>query len=903
MRIEHWIYTIPLRLRSLFRRRRVDAELDEELRDHIARQTEENIARGMQPAEARRAALIALGGIEQRRQQCREERRVHWIDDLGYDLVFGVRKMRRERGLTVAALLMLALGIGASTAILSADRTLLFHGLPYQHPGQLVEIWQQALSDPGADTMPVAPASYLDWKTDTQAFQAMAAWEITTLNLGGGESPERVLAAAISPNLLSVLGVEPMLGRGLQSGEDAPGRGPVAILSYDLWQRRFGGRPDVPGTTMRANGQTYTIVGVMPRGFRFPIGYLSSDVQIWTPLVLTDAQKASRKDIVLEVVARLQPGVTRVRAQASLSAVAARLARAYPETNKDWGVSLMPLADRGVAEFRGLFGLLSAAVGLVLLIACANIANLLLARGMERQKELSVRTALGAQRSRLIRQLMTEGLLLSFSGGLLGVGVGWWGTRLLAALAPAREMPAMKHATLQIPVVLMALALAIATGLLFSVLPALMLSKTSAHGTLQATGRANTGTHRANRLKAALVAGEVALTLALLLCAADILNSFDAYMRIDPGFDQRDVVTMRVTLPKQKYSRPQDWDTFFSRAVEEMATIPGVTAAAAGSGAPMDGSGSVLRFHTDGHAATESLDSQHILESLHTTPDYFRVTGMQVLRGRGLLASDRQGKPAVAVVNQTFARTQFGDGNPIGRRINLDGDVNESAEVKTTGPPLQIVGVVRDIKEYGLFRTTPQMIYVPMEQDPEASMVLLVKTRSRQDSIVAAIRSRLARLDPDQPVYNVRSLEEIAANENAFFRFYTLLLAIFAGMALLLALIGMYAVAANAVNQRTREFGIRLALGSPAHRILTLVLSRIVWISAIGIAIGLALALPATLLLAAAVQSSMILKLLRPDSLLFPFLCAGLALMMVLASLVPARRALHADPMDALRCE
>ncbi|HEX4037976.1 MAG TPA: ABC transporter permease [Acidobacteriaceae bacterium] len=911
--MEHWFYTIPLRVRSLFRRGRVDAELEEELRGHIERQTEENVARGMQPEEGRRAALIAMGGLEQRKQQCREERRVHWIDDLGRDLVYGMRMMRRERGLTAAALLMLALGIGANTAILSADRALLFHRLPYNEPGRLVEIWQKGLSDPSVDRMTVAPANYLDWKIDGQVFEAFAAWKVTTLNLatvnlttgslGGDEAPERVLGAAVSTNLLTVLGVEPVLGRGFQAGEDTPGRGSVAILSYGMWQRRFAGRRDVAGATMRANGQTYTIVGVMPEGFRFPIGYLSSEVEIWTPLVLTNVQKASRKDIILEVLARLRPGVSLAQAQGSLSAVAARLARAYPETNRDWGVNIMPLADRGVGEFRGLFGLLSVAVGLVLLIACANVANLLLARGLERQKELTVRAALGAKRSRLIRQLMGEGILLSLCGGLPGIGVGWWGTRLLAWLAPAREMPEMKHAGVDMPVLLVALGLCLLTGVLFSVLPALTLSRASPQGTLQETGRASSGSRRAGRLKAALVTGEVALTLALLLCAGDILNSFYRYMRVDTGFDASHVMTMRVTLPKQKYSSPGEWRTYFSRAVEEIGTIPGVTGAAAGSGAPMDGYGSVLRFHTAGRAAKVSFDERSITESLGITAGYFRVTGIEVLRGRGLLASDTEGKPAVAVVNETFARTQFGDANPVGRRIFLDGDVNESAAAGTTGPPLEIVGVVRDIKEYGLFRTTPQMIYVSMDQDPEASMVLLVKTPGKPEGVVAEIRSRLGRIDADQPVYNVRSLEEVVANENAFFRFYTLLLSVFAVMALLLALIGIYAVMAWAISQRRREFGIRLALGSPPHRILALVLRQAMRMSLIGIAVGVALAWPTIELLTRTVQESMILTLLRTGAVLYPALCAGTGLTLLLACVIPARSAMGADPMEALRCE
>ena len=450
----------------------------------------------------------------------------------------------------------------------------------------------------------------------------MAAWRETSPNLSGGENAERVLAASISTNLFSVLGIEPMMGRDFRAGKNT-----TAILSYGLWQRRFSRDPNIVGKTIRANDQTYTVTGVMPKGFRFPIGWVPTDVQVWTPLLLSPAERTSRKDISLDVVGRLRPGVALAQAQASLAAVAAQLARTYPETNKDWGVNLMPLADRGVRAYRGLFTLLSLAVALVLLIACANVANLLLARGMERQKELTVRAALGARRGRLVRQLMTEGILLSFLGGLLGIGLGFLGTRALASLAPVADLPDLQHLTVRAPVLLLSLGLSIATGVLFSMLPAITLSRTRLHGTLQETGRANTGTVRGHRLKAALVTGEVALTLALLLCAGDILNSFFSYMRIDPGFDVQNVLTMRLSLPRQKYKSPQQWAGFFNRAVEEVKTIPGVTAAAAGSGAPMEGAGSVLRFHIGGGHARATFDEGNMTEYFRMSPDYFSHRG------------------------------------------------------------------------------------------------------------------------------------------------------------------------------------------------------------------------------------------------------------------------------------
>jgi putative ABC transport system permease protein len=893
---------VRFRLRALFRRNVVERELDEELRGHFVHQVDKLIASGLTQEEAIRRTKLEFGGLDQVKEECRDTRGINWLEDMGQDLIYGLRMMRREPGFTIAALLVIALGIGVSTAIFSADHAVLFRVLPYRNPGQLVEVFQKYLPRPSINRMPVSPANYFDWHGDREAFQSFAAWQVTNFNVNGSDNPERIRAAQVSANLFDMLGVEPMLGRVFESGEESLGRDSVVILSYGLWQRRFAGNQAVLGKTIVANDRKYTVIGVMPRVFRFPIGWMTDDVEIWKPLALDDSQRFSRKEIMLDVVARLRPDTSVSQAQASLDPIARRLAQTYPETNKDWGVNVMPLADRGVSDFRGLFVLLSIAVSLVLLIACANVANLLLARGTERQNELNIRSALGAQKNRLVRQLITEGVLLSFCGGWLGIGIGYLGIRALTFLAPM-ELPDLKQAALNGPVVMVSVSVSVLSGFLFSVLPALALSRRSLHGNLQEAGRSSTGTIRAARMKAALVIGEVALTLALLLCAGDVLNSFFSYMRIDPGFDPTNVLTMRLSLSKQKYGGPQQWTTFFNRAVEEIGVIPGVAVAAVGTNAPMGGGGAVLRFHIAGSMAAASISEHSIAEYFRTTSDYFRAAGIRLRRGRTLLPSDKDGRTAVAVVNETFARQQFGEGDPIGQRVLLDGDVNASAAAKTAGPPLEIVGVVRDTKDYGLFQTVPQMIYVPLAQDPEPAMSLLVKTIADPDSVIAEVRSRLARLDPDQPVYRIRSLKQIVSEEHAFFRFNTLLLAAFAGLALVLSLIGIYGVVAYAVSQRSKEFGIRLALGSPRHKILTLVLCQGAWLSIAGIGLGLALAWPATRLLARTLKESMLLTLVQTGPELFPALCAGIALTMMLACIFPARRATKADPMQALRCE
>lgn len=903
MHPESWFYIVPLRLRSLFRRSAIEQELDEELRDHIKRQTDENVARGMSPEVAHRAALIALGGLEQRKEQCRDVWGVNWIEDLARDLSYGWRMMRQNPAFTAVALLTLALGIGANTAIFSTDNALLFRLLPYQDSGRLVQVFQKYLPTPAIDRMPVAPANYLDWQRDDKSFEGFAAYRLANFNLSGNNNPERIRAAQTSANTFTLLGVAPMLGRAFQSGEDAVGSGSVAILSHGLWQRRFGADQAILGKTVRANNRSYTIIGVMPPSFRFPIGWLSGEVEIWTPLILNTSEQNSRKDIMLDVIARLRPSVNLKQAQANLDVVTRQLAQAYPDTNKDWGTNIMPLAERGVSDIRGLLVFLSLAVGLVLLIACANVANLLLARGMERQKELTVRTALGAQRSRVVRQLLAEGVLLSTFGGLIGIALAYWGIDALSALAPTSDAPELKHVALNGRVLAFSLGLSILTGFLFSLFPALTVSSFSLHGTLQEGGRSNTGSIRRNRLKAGLVVGELALTLSLVLCATSVLKSFRSYMAVDPGFVAKNVLTMRMVLPTEKYKQPQQWATFFERVVEEIKTIPGLVATAVGSGAPMEGEGSVFKYNIAGKPAAGVTESRVMAEYFRVSSEYFRVTGIQLRRGRYLQATDGEGTPPVAVVSEEFVKREFAGVDPIGQRIILRGDVNQSVGGESGRPPLEIIGVVTDTREYGLYHKAQPMIYVPMSQDPQPAMALLIKSAGDSGSLLPEIRRRLLKLDADQPVYKVRTLEDIVGENLALFKFNTLLLTVFAAIALLLSLIGIYGVIAYAVGQRTKEFSIRLALGSRPREILRLALKQGAWLSMLGVSLGLALSWPAIKLMARSLKQSMYLDLIGAGPALFVTVSGAVALVMLLVCLIPARRATHTDPMVALRCE
>ncbi|MEK6281441.1 MAG: ABC transporter permease [Acidobacteriota bacterium] len=821
---------------------------------------------------------------------------------LGQDLRYGARMLLKNPGFSLIAIITLALGIGANTAIFSAVNAVLFRALPYKEPDRLVQIFQRFRPQQNMDRMPVAPANFFDWQAEQQSIEAFAAFRLSNFNLSGDNNPERVRAALASANLFAVLGVEPDLGRTFQAGDDAAGSEPVAVLSNNLWQRRFGGDRSIIGRTIRANNKQYTVIGVMPPGFRFPIGWVTSDVEIWSPLTLEAAERNNRSAITLDVIARLKPNVKLEQAQKSLDALMGQLEQAYPQSNKDWGVNLMPLADRGIIGYRAMFLFLSLAVGLVLLIACVNVANLLLARGIQREKELTIRAALGAGRLRLVRQLLTEGLMLSTLGGLVGVILSVWGSNLLTALAPS-DLPQLKQANLNLRVFLFSLGLSVLTGFFFSIFPALSLSRSSLQGALQEGGRGTSDNPRRNRLRAALVVGELGLTVVLLLSAGALIKSFQSYMAVEPGYVAENAITMRIALPAEKYKQGPQWVALFERVEEEVKAIPGVVTAAIGSSAPMEGGGEVTRYTIVGKPEPDPTARSLKSEYIRISPDYFRAAGITLRQGRSFSSSDVEGAPQVAIVNETFARREFPDKNPIGERIRLRGNVNASARDEAGNSPLEIVGVVADIKEYGLYLMTPPLIYAPMRQSPQRTMSLLVKTAGEPTSMLPEIRRRLLKIDPEQPVYNLRTLEQIISENHALFRFNTLLLTTFAAIALALSLIGIYGVVSYSVSQRTREFGIRLALGAESRNIFKLVLSKGAWLIVVGLVLGLAVSYPANKFLARSLKESMNLDLINTGPMLLVVVCGSMTLAVLLACIVPARRATKVDPMIALRSE
>jgi len=657
----------------------------------------------------------------------------------------------------------------------------------------------------------------------------------------------------------------------------------------------------IVGKTIRANGRIYTVIGIMPPGFRFPIGWLRADVEIWAPLVFLPADRNDRRSTPLDVVARLAPGVTWLQAQAAIDVVSRQLSTAYPETNKNWGANLMPLNDRGITDWRALLIFMSMAVGIVLLIACANVANLLLARSVTRRRELALRAALGATRLRLFRQLLTEGITLSMCGGVLGILTAYWGVRLIAALAPTSELPELTNVAFDGRVFVFLMATSFAAGLFFSLAPAVTYSATSLSVAIQEGARSSSTVHQ-SRLKTAFVIGEIALTLALSVCAAALVHSLESYMSRDPGFDPDHVLAMRLVLAEEKYKTPPQWAAFYTQLAEEISSIPGIQAVAFGSSAPMEQSGDVFRYEIPGKPSKLGSDSP-LVEYWRICPSYFGGTGIRLESGRSFSAGDSASAAPVAIVNQTFARKEFADRNPIGQWVLLRGDVNQSVNGDDHPRRVQIVGVVHDEREYTMFHDTPSMLYTPVAQDPEPSMALLVKTTIGESVAISAVRQRLLKIDPDQPIYNIRPLTHIVSEMHALFRFNTLMLATFALLATLLSLTGICGVVSYSVAQRTREFGIRVTLGSSRWRLFGLVLGQATILSVCGIAIGVAAAAPLLHFLARTIKTSMFIDLVATGPLLFVAVGGAIIAVSLMATYIPASRATRVDPIIALRCE
>jgi putative ABC transport system permease protein len=882
--LQHWFYTVPLRLRSLLHRGQVEQELDEELRYHLERQIEENIAGGMTAREARYAALRAMGGIEQHKEECRDMRRVNFIEDFIQDLRYGLRVLVKSPVFTIVAVLSLALGIGANTAIFSVVNGLLLQPLPYPEPERIVDVWHTPPQEsfPGMAMFSVSPGNYLDWKSQNESFEAMAAYQGNVFSMSDGNTPTTVIGTRVSSEFFSVLRSTPSQGRTFVPEEEQPGRNQVVVLSYGLWQRAFGGDPNLIGQTLSLDSQKFTVIGIMPSGFEFP-----QEGELWVPLAWDEKERQTRAIHDYEVIARLKPEVSLAKAQAEMSTISSRLEQQYPEANKGWGAVVIPLREDLVGDIRPALLVLFGAVGFVLLIACANVANLMLARGANRKKEIAIRIALGAARSRIVRQLLTESILLSTAGGLIGLLLAGWGSQVLVQMSSG-SLPIPGEISMDRWALGFTLLLSFAAGIIAGIAPAFQFSAAETSETLkQGTGR-NGGSSASQRTRKALVIAEVILSLILLIGAGLMIRSFWKLQQVDPGFDTSNTIVMGVGLPATKYPDPQQQAVFFDRVLEQISTLPGVVSAGSTTTLPLSGSGSTQPFTIQGRPEP-LVAEQPTAKMRYISADYFRAMGVPLRQGRFFNDQDRDKGAQVLIISETMARQFWPGEDPIGKRLTPSFHLDLGAR--------EIIGVVGDVKA-GLDADAAPVMYMPYKQAPRSFMTLVARTTSNPQNFNRAIAEAIRAVDSEQALWNVRTMEQVLTNSVSGRRFNMTLLITFAGLALVLAAVGVYGVMNYSVTLRRRELGIRLALGAQRGDVLRLVLGQGLALTFIGIGVGLIAAYGLTRLM-----ESLLYGVSATDYLTFISVSGVLLVVGLLASYLPARRATKVDPMIALRSE
>ena len=876
------------RLRAIIRRGAAERELDEELRFHLEMETEKNLRLGMTAAEARRRALRDFGGVQPTKEAHRDVRG-RWLEELAADTRYALRTLRRAPVLAGAATLTLALGIGANTMIFSAVNAVILEPLPFRDPGRLVMLWEQNPEKHWYQQL-CAPANVLDWKEQVSAFQEVTMFfeGANDATLTGEGAPRLLKAAGVTGNFFDVLGVRPQLGRTLLPNEtwSADGRPRTVVISDRLWRTQFGADPGMVGRSVTVDGQSLQVVGVAPAGFSFP----GEGVDVWIPRGWKPeirSQDFFRRAHFMRAVARLTPGVTLESAGAELRAAAARLTQQYPETNKYMGAGLTSLQEFLVGDTRLPLLVLLFAVGLLLLIACANVGNLLLVRAVGREREAAVRLTLGAGKQRLAKQALTESLVLSLLGGITGVALGIGGTRALEALQPAR-MLRVSHFAVDWPVLAYVLAIVLGSGLLFGTAPALWAGHRSPAESLKEGGRSG-DSRRMRRWTEALVIGEVALAVVLTLGAGLLVRSFRELTRVDPGFDPHGVLVTRLDLSGPKYRTGAQATSFFEQLVQRARALPGVVGAAGTVPVPLDGTGYTSDFVIAGRRAGE-----YYTEITHrrVTPGYFRIMRVPIRRGRDFTDADRADAPPVVIVNEQIARRYFPGQDPVGQRLTFDKAPNDSSQWST------IVGVVGDERQQALSADPRIEVYEPLPQDATGSMALMTRVSGNPDALAPAIRRLVAELDPRLAISDMRSMDEIVYRSLARERFLMTMLVLFASVGLLLATVGVYGVLAQVARRRTREMGIRMALGAPAAQVRWMVVRHGLRLVIIGLTVGVSAAIVATRGIAA-----LLYHIAPADPLTFVAVPLLLLLAGILAAWIPAMQASRADPAITLRAE
>ena len=805
------------------------------------------------------------------------------MDTLIRDLRYALRTLRKTPSFTFFAVLTLALGIGATSTIFSVVNTVLLSPLPYREPAGIVSVYESNPRD-GTDAFPVAPANFLDWRRDNRVFSAIAANRNQAMNLTGRNAePERLFGAAVTASYFDVLGMAPRLGRAFTMEEDAPNGPRAVVLSDALWRRRFSGDPKIVGQSVTLNNEPYTVVGIAPASLRLP----SPETEFWVPMAFGPQDAENRGAHSMGVLARLKPGVTVEQASTEMRAIADRIAAAYPQFQSGFSTTVRPLSDDIVGDARTPLLVLAGAVGFVLLICCANVANLMLARAAGRQKEIAIRSAIGAGRRDIVRQLLAESLVLAVFGGVAGLLLATWGVDLVVALGP-RELPRLEELAVDGRVAAFALAASVLTGLVVGVAPAMVASRADLNDTLKEGLKGSSAGPGRARARQALLVAEVAISLTLLVGAGLMLKSMSRLRAVDPGFQSAGLVTGVVSLPPAKYDTSTKRTAFYEALEERLRSAPGIRNAGFVSALPLSGSLSISGYFIEGKTPRDDNSKVPVAHSYQIAGDYFGTMGIPLKSGRLFTAQDREGAPQVAIVNERLARQQFPGENPLGKRVQF-------------GPPespyFEIVGIVGDVRHGGLGEDAPAQIYLAYAQTAFGGLTAVVRG-SDAGQLASALRREVRAVDADQPVARLRTMEEVISEGIARPRFITLLLGAFAGVALLLAVVGIYGVVAYSVAQRTQEFGIRMALGADARRVLREVVGQAARVTAVGVAIGVAAALVLSRTL-----STLLFEVGATDPVTYASIALVLLAATVVASWIPARRATRVTPLSALRPE
>jgi putative ABC transport system permease protein len=804
------------------------------------------------------------------------------------DLKYGLRMLAKSPGFTIITVLTLALGIGADTAIFGVINATLLARLPYSQPDRIVMVWEHHPSR-GFPHNSVSPGNFLHWQDANTVFDQMAAFVGIRADLTGTGEPEQIPGQAVTPNLFPLLGINAGLGRTFVAEEGRAGSDSVVVVSHGLWQRRFGGDPDIVGKKIMLGGKSTVVVGVMPAGFRLLIqrgGFIAEHAQFWSPLAFKPEDRTPIGRYLM-VVARLKQGVSLAQAQSQMDSISAHLAKQFPEIDTGWGIQLVGLRDQFFGSIRPALMVLLGAVGFVLLIACANVANLLLGRAARRRRELAIRFTMGASRARIARQLLTETMLLAVAGGSAGALLAFWGTDLLLALSPKGLVDA-DILKVDFRVLAFVTALTILTGILFGLLPALLATRTSPGDSLK-EGERNSGVSvRGRRARNFFVIGEIGLALVLLTGSGLLVKSFLRLLNVGTGFDPHNLLTLKVDLPSARYSKDPEVIAFFPDLLQRIKALPDVESASATSSLPLTGIGSGTSFTMEGRPASPGNELGTEVRVIE--PDYFRTMRIPLQQGRLFTRQEVARESHVVIVSEALVQKYFPNQNPLGKKITID--------MKDPNVPSEIVGVVGDVKHHGLDSTPLPTIYWPHPELVYNSMTLVVRSKADPIPLTRSIRAIVQSLDPDLPISEVRPMEQWMSDNVAQARFNTLLLGIFSAVALLLAVIGIYGVMSATITERTHEIGVRMALGAMPRDIWHQTLAAGAIITLVGLSIGFAASLMLTRLLA-----SLLYDVKPGDPATSVLVTTVLASVALLACYLPARRAMRVDPMVALRYE